>query len=72
MTYKKMVEKFNDCWDWSYDGCKDKIYHHDIGAWKGKKWIANFVTVNKTVEDFKKWVWDNGYDMLDFYFMGNY
>ena len=72
MTYERMIENYNEV----YDPCKrasgKNLTAHDIGVWDGEKWIKNFVTIAKTVEDFKVWVKNNGYENKEFHFVGDY
>ena len=67
MTYEKMIRNYEKC----FNG-RDTHSVRDIGVWDEAKWLGNFVTINRTVEDFKTWVKEKGYEKKDFHFVGDY
>lgn len=72
MTYERMIENYDEIYDHNKRASRKYLTAHDIGVWEDGKWIKNFVTIAKTVEDFKVWVKKNGYENKEFHFVGDY
>lgn len=72
MTYERIIENYDEIYDPYKKASRKYLTANDIGVWEGDKWIENFVTIAKTVEDFKVWVKKKGYENKEFHFVGDY